>query len=501
MTASTDTGAGTPTRSGKPAFRMFDMILFSVCAMLLLSQLTVTASVGPTAIFWTVAIIIAFFIPYGLVTSELGSTYPDAGGIYSWVVRAFGKRWGTRVSWWYWLNVALWVPSVYLMFAGTVSSMFFGGELNFWVQVAIAVVLIWINYWVNARSLETGTWVSNLGAGITVAVIILLAIAGAIFVSKNGSATTWSLDSMLPHNGLPAMALALPIVIYNFLGFELMSSASGDMENPKRDVPRTIAIAGAMIGGFYLIATVGMQLILPADKISETTGLIDALQLGFGDSTIANVLVTVLGIGALYCFFACLIPWTVGANMAASESAQQGDLPKVFARTHPRRETPTGAALLTSVVGTVFTLGYALLFSLTDGAVDDLFWNLFAFSSVVFLLPYIVLMPTFAKLRKSDPNRTRPYRVPGGSAVAWIVTWIPTVLLAAAAVFFVVNPFEFDSEVTISIVVGLIVTVVIQEIFCHLAPKWAAARAAEADAITATSPDDRGSDTVQTSTH
>mgnify|MGYP000865150041 FL=1 len=468
--------------ASKPRLRMFDMILFSVCAMLLLSQLTVTAQVGATAVFWTLAIIVAFFIPYGLVTSELGSTYPDAGGIYSWVVRAFGKRWGTRVSWWYWLNTALWVPSVYLMFSGTLSSMFFGGELNFWVQVAIAIVLIWVNYWVNSRSLDTGTWVSNLGAGITVVVIVVLAIAAGLYVNANGSATEWSPETMLPHQGIPAMALALPIIIYNFLGFELMSSASTQMANPKRDVPRTILIAGALIGGFYLVATVAMQMILPADQISETTGLIDALRLGFGDSLIANIVVTALGIGSLYCFFASLIPWTIGANLAASESAQLGDLPKVFARTHPTRGTPTGAALLCSLVGTGVTIAYAILFALTNGAVDDLFWNLFAFSSVIFLLPYIVLMQVFAKLRKSDPDAVRPYRVPGGPALTWVIAWVPTVLLIAATVFFVVNPFDFSAEVTGSILIGLVVTVVIQEIFCAKSPGWAADRAAEAEA-------------------
>lgn len=465
----------------KPTLRMFDMILFSVCAMLLLSQLTVTAQVGATAVFWTIAIIIVFFVPYGLVTSELGSTYPDAGGIYSWVVRAFGKRWGTRVSWWYWLNTALWVPSVYLMFSGTLSSMFFDGKLSFWVQVAIAIVLIWVNYWVNSRSLETGTWVSNLGAGITVAVILVLAVGAAIYASANGSATEWSLETMLPNQGIPAMALALPVIIYNFLGFELMSSASTQMANPKRDVPRTILIAGALIGGFYLIATVAMQVILPADSISETTGLIDALRLGFGDSPLATVLVDVLGIGSLYCFFASLIPWTIGANLAASESAQLGDLPKIFARTHPTRGTPVGAALLCSLVGTGVTVVYAVLFAVTDGAVDDLFWNLFAFSSVIFLLPYIVLMQVFAKLRRTDPDAVRPYRVPGGRVLTGIIAWVPTILLVAATVFFVVNPFDFSWAVTGSILIGLAITVVIQEIFCAKSPVWAAARAAEAD--------------------
>lgn len=463
----------------RPAFRMFDMVLFSVAAMLLLSQLTVTASVGPTAVFWTVLFIAAFFVPYGLVTSELGAAYPDAGGIYSWVVRAFGNRWGTRVSWWYWLNVGLWVPSVYLMFSGAISSMFFDGELNFWVQVAITVALIWINYWVNARSLSTGTWVSNVGAWITIAVIVALAVAGGIYAAANGSATEWSLDTLLPTDALPAFAAALPIVVYNFLGFELMSSASTQMENPKRDVPRTILIAGLLIGGFYLVATIGMQLIIPADELSETTGLLDALQLGLGDSAIARAVVTALGIGALFCFFASLIPWTIGANLAAAESAQQGDLPKVFARTHPERGTPTGAAMLTSVVGTVFTVGYAALFSLTDGAIDDVFWNLFAFSSVIFLLPYVVMMPAFAKLRRIDPDAPRPYRVPGGAVMTALITWVPTALLVLAALFFVWYPWDFDLAVTGSIVLGLVVTVAIQEYFCHRAPGWTADRALE----------------------
>jgi len=173
------------------------------------------------------------------------------------------------------------------------------------------------------------------------------------------------------------------------------------------------------------------------------------------------------------------VPWTIGANLAAAESAQQGDLPKIFAKTHPERGTPVGAAMLTSVVGTVFTVGYAGLFSLTDGAIDDVFWNLFAFSSVIFLLPYIVMMLAFGKLRQIDPTRERPYRVPGGVGLTWAVTWIPTVLLALAAVFFVWNPWDFSFAVTGSILVGLAVTVGFQEYFCWKSPQWTRDRALE----------------------
>lgn len=476
-------GSGTP--SSRKQLRMFDLVLFSVCAMLLLSQLTVSAQIGATSIFWTVVLMILFFAPYSLITAELGSTYPDAGGLYSWIVRAFGSRWGTRVSWWYWLNVGLWVPSVYLMLSGVVSSLFFDGKLGFWWQIAIALVFIWINYWVNSRSIETGAWVSNLGAAVTVAVIIVLSIGGWIYTARHGSVTEWSLDTIVPHKGMSALALALPVIIYNFLGFELMSSASKDMENPKRDVPKAILFAGVLIGGFYLLATVGMLQVLGADTISATTGLMDAIRVAFGESGAGRFVEIAVGIGAVYCFFASLIPWTIGANLAAAESAAEGDLPPVFGKLHPERQTPIGAAFLCSLVSTIIIVAYGVLFQLTNGAVDDLFWSLFAFSSVIFLLPYVLMLPAFLKLRREDPDAERPYRIPGGNRVAIVVTLIPTLLLILAAFFFIVNPFDLDLTATLSILGGLLVTGAIQEYFVYQASSRKADPVQRADALSA----------------
>lgn len=497
MSFDSDTDSGTGTLESAPdskqpkKLRMFDMILFSVCAMLLLSQLTLSAAIGASSVFWTVVLIFLFFIPYGLITSELGSTYPDTGGIYAWVVRAFGDRWGTRVSWWYWLNVALWVPSVYLMFSGVFSSFFFDGKLPFWWQIGITVVLIWVNYWVNARSLDTGAWVSNLGAGITVVIILIVGIFGIVHGVSAGSETHWTVSAMLPSGG-SALALALPVIIYNFMGFELMSSASGDMEEPSRDVPRATIFSGLLIGAFYLIATAGMLVLLPADRISSTTGLIDALRVGFGDSAFGEIGLGIVCIGALYCFFACLIPWTIGANISARESAQAGNLPRIFGKVHPERGTPTGASGLTAIFGTVFTVGYGALFSATGGAVDELFWNLFAFSSVIFLLPYVVMAASFWKLRREDPRAVRPYKVPGGMSTATVIVLIQVVLLLVACFFLIWNPYvAFKWSVTGAIVAGLVITVVIQEIFVKNAPRWAVERAAEAAELsqTAVAPD------------
>ena len=152
-------------RSRTGALRRFDMTLFSVAAIMLLSQVPITAKEGPSVFFWTVLLLVLFFIPYGLMTAELGSTYADTGGIYSWVKRAFGGFWGTQVSWWYWINVGIWLPSVYLMFT-TLLRQTFDWKFDYWPTVWIAVGLIWLNFLINIVTLDTSKWVTNIAAMI-----------------------------------------------------------------------------------------------------------------------------------------------------------------------------------------------------------------------------------------------------------------------------------------------------------------------------------------------
>ncbi len=83
-----------PPTPPAPRFRKvlhgLDMTLFTVCAILIVDQLAASAAIGVQSIFWWVFTLVLFFIPYGLITAELGSTYPQEGGIYAWVRRAFG---------------------------------------------------------------------------------------------------------------------------------------------------------------------------------------------------------------------------------------------------------------------------------------------------------------------------------------------------------------------------------------------------------------------------
>ncbi len=61
---------------------------------------------GASWFSWWVITMTVFFIPYGLITAELGSAWPGEGGIYIWVREAFGPRWGSMAAWLYWINNA-----------------------------------------------------------------------------------------------------------------------------------------------------------------------------------------------------------------------------------------------------------------------------------------------------------------------------------------------------------------------------------------------------------
>lgn len=452
-------------RAFRRVMRGLDMTLFTVCAILVIDTLAPSAAIGPASISWWLITLFLFFIPYGLITAELGTAYPDQGGLYIWVKNAFGEKWAARSTWLYWINVALWMPAVYVLFAGMFAQLFFP-EMGLWGQILIGIIMTWITVWIGSIKLDAGKWVPNIGAFIKALLMVVIGVAAFVFASRNGVANDLSFTNLLP--AWDAGLFFLPVIVYNFMGFELMSGAGAELENPGKDIPRAIIISGVLIAIFYLLGTIGMLMALPLEDLGLVEGIIDTLRILLGESGFGGFIVTLLGVGALYSLLANMVTWTMGANRSAAEAAKEGDLPAVFGKLHPVNLTPVNAFLITGVVSTVVIILYGFM----AGNAEDLFWTLFAFSSMVFLLPYLVMFPAFLKLRQSDPDRERPYRVPGGKAFAWVLAVICELFIIQAVVFFVWVPGEpIDWAFAAPVVAGVILTIIVGEFLIHAAKK------------------------------
>lgn len=436
--------------------RGLDMTLFTVCAVLIIDQLAASASIGVQSIFWWLLTLVLFFIPYGLVTAELGSTYPDEGGIYAWVHRAYGSKWAGRTAWLWWVNVALWMPSVYILFAGMLSELA-APQLGLSAKIGIALGLTWLTVGLNILTLNVGKWLPNIGAGFKVLIMLAIGVGGVLYATRHGVANRFDLASLRPQWG--ASLAFLPVIVYNYLGFELMSGAAEEMKDPARDVPKAIIRSGAIIAFFYIFATVGILLALPVSEIGLISGLPDTFHRLFDGYPVGRSFVYLLGIMALYTLMANMVTWTMGANRSAAEAAERGDLPRIFGKMHPTYRTPASSAILGGIVGTAMLLIYASMAS----SAEDLFWTTFAFSSVIFLLPYLLLFLSFTKLRQIDAAKPRPYRVPGGLPTARVLAWVCMAFIAQAVVFFIYKPGDYDSTYAAAVGGGVLITLLLGE--------------------------------------
>lgn len=440
-----------------------DMTLFTVSAVLLLETLAASASIGVSSIAWWCILGVAFFIPYGLISAELGTTYPEQGGIYAWVRDAFGSRWGTRVTWLYWLNNVLWQASLYVLFAGIFSAMFLP-NMNLVTELGIAIGLVWLTFLITTLSLSIGKWIPNAGAIIKIVTFAALIVGGIWFAMNNdaGLANDFSLGAFVPEWGSSTQYIST--IIYGMVGFELMSSASEEMKDPVRDVPRSILWSGVLIFLAYVFGTFAILAAIPVDSVDLVDGLVDTFVTLFGGSAIGNGFATLLGVMALFTILSNGATWAMGANRAAAQAAIDGELPKMLAKEHAEYGTPVGAAFVMATLTTIVLLAYAFV----AGTNADLFWSLFAASAVLFLLPYVGAVLAFLHMREHDADRHRPFRVGGGMTGARLATLLCAGLLVMSIVLFMYVPdFGFDWPV----VIGAGVSIVLGEIAIRYAER------------------------------
>jgi len=154
-----------------------DLVLFTVCAILTIDTLATSAAMGVAWFSWWLITMTVFFIPYGFITAELGAAWPGEGGVYVWVREAFGPRWGSQAAWMYWINNATWLPSVYLIFAGTFEQIFLKRHST-WQEAGIAIALTWMTVVIGIVRLEVSKWVPNLGAFVKALIFLALGLLG-----------------------------------------------------------------------------------------------------------------------------------------------------------------------------------------------------------------------------------------------------------------------------------------------------------------------------------
>lgn len=452
----------------KKKFHLGDVILSVICIVFVAEAAAPVASIGNSQYFWWVFMIILFLLPYGLISSELGTTYEGEGGLYDWINKAFPKsNWGARASWYYWVNFPLWMASLAVMCPELIT-IATGYEFSTLTAFLIQLAFIWIVTIIAFYPVCDSIIILNISAAIKIILALVVGVLGIYYVVRNGFVNDMSFHTFLPSFDLNSLSY-ISVIIFNLLGFEVVCTYASQMKDPKKQIPQAIVTGGIVIAFIYLFSAFGIGSAIPTNDISVDSGLIDAISLMTNQTS--GFFIGAAALLFLITLFGNMISWSMGVNSTACYAAENNDMPTYYGKRWEKNDMPIGAALLNGIVATLIcVVGVVITKFFPD---SSLFWSFFALNLVMFLLSYVPVFPAFLKLREVDPDTDRPFRVPGSPGFLKAMAIIPMILILVS-IFFTAIPLSFDKETLaafLPITIGSIVVILIGEILIHTRKK------------------------------
>ena len=454
----------------KNQFRLADVILSVICVVFVAEAAAPVASIGNSQYFWWGFMILAFLLPYGLIAAELGTAYAGDGGLYDWIHAAYPQgKWAARASWYYWINFPLWMASLAVMCPELLRDIT-GRQMGTIASLAVQLLFIWIVTLIACYPVCDSIVILNVSAVIKILLALLVGGLGVWYISRYGFVNDMSARTFLPSFDLTSLSY-ISVIIFNFLGFEVVCTFAGSMSEPKKQIPQSIVTGGIVIAAIYLFSAFGIGAAVDVREISVDSGLIDAVPLILGAD--GGVLVAVVALLFLVTLFGNMISWSMGVNSTAALAADHNDMPRVFAKRWAKNNMPVGSAVASGVVAS----GVCILGVLIEIVTPDysLFWSFFALNLVMLLLSYLPVFPAFLKLRRVDAKTPRPFRVPGADAALRCIAYVPMALIIISIIFTAV-PLSFDAETLKSflpITIGTILSAAIGEVLIALRGKTA----------------------------
>ena len=453
----------------KKKFRLFDAILGTVCLTLVCESVMPTAAIGNTQYFWWIFLLICFCLPYGMITAELGTTYQSEGGMYDWVKRAFGPKWAGRVAWNYWVNFPLWIASLAVALTDIIAGIF-DVELSVLALLILQLVYVWLVTFLSTKRIGESKYIVNLGTFFKIFLLLGIGILGIYCVVKTGESANpiTGVGDLFPSLNLADLSF-ISIILFNFMGFEVVGTWANDMDNPKKDIPKALIFGGLLMAIFYVLPATGFNIALSPEVVAEMDpeNVVEVLLTLFSTvgltGAVLKSVVAIAGFMFIYTFIANIASWSFGVNEVAKYAAEDGSMPKMFTPVN-EEGVPYKAAIINGIVASVIVIGGIVANAISEdfGAGFSLF---FCLSWITLLIGYAPMFLAFLKLRKVDKDAKRPYKVPGNDFMIKIVAWVPFVILILGVIFTLFGDFsaEFIAD-SIPLYVGVALSFICEEI-------------------------------------
>ena len=254
---------------------------------------------------------------------------------------------------------------------------------------AIAIVLVLTLLLI--KGVKESTKVATIMVGVNMFIILSFIVLGSFYVAPENWGTSWA--TFAP-NGLEGIFSGAFIIFFAYIGFDAVSTAAEETKNPQRDLP--IAIMGTLLicTVLYVCAALVLTGIVPFNFIDTQAPLAHAMRF-IGMNWYAGL----LSVGALCALTSVLLIYQLGTTRILWAMSRDRFLPKSLNAIHPKFKTPHIMTWLSGLIVIICALFMDLNLSAE-------LCNFGTFTSFIIICIAVLI------LRKTEPDRPRPFKVP-----------------------------------------------------------------------------------------
>ena len=256
-----------------------------------------------------------------------------------------------------------------------------------------AFLIVCVITLVLVRGIRESAGFNTLMVGLKLAIIGFFTVMGAFYVKPEN----WT---PFAPNGLRGITSAAAIIFFAYIGFDAVSTAAEESRNPQRDMPRAILGSLAVCTVIYIAVAAVLTGMVPWNQLGTAEPLATAFS-NLGQDWPALV----ISLGAVFATTSVLLVFQLGQPRIFLSMGRDGLLPAWSTRIHERFRTPSTATWITGAV-------VAVLAGLGD------FNEIVQLTNIGTFFAFVLVCIGVTVLRRVDPGRERPFRVPGGS---WLV--------------------------------------------------------------------------------
>ncbi|MBG79742.1 MAG: amino acid permease [Phycisphaerae bacterium] len=403
---------------------LFGLAMINIVAIASLRDLPQMASYGIGSIFFYILAALAFFAPVSLVAAELATAWPERGGVYVWVKKAFGIRWGFLAVFLQWFQNLCWFPVVLTFGAASLAYAVapeHSSELaeNKLFIVAVILAVYWTSVFLNFFGLSGSTRICIMGAiaGIFIPGLLLISLAVIGLLDGAPSRLMENSDMLIPDLGdFSTLTFAVSVWLA-FAGMEMTAAHAREVRSPERNYPLAILISGIVILIVFILGALSISIALAPGDYQLQSGVTEAIQTmlaryGLEEWSRLAALGMALGV------FGSVNAWIVGPSKGMLASAEDHALPAALCKVNSRN-VPTRILLLQGGIVSLLCIAFAL-----QPTVASAYFMISVLTIQMYLCMYFMMFLSALRLRRRYPEHGGSYRVPGGKAGLIVVCGI-----------------------------------------------------------------------------